>query len=529
MLPMRWTPLALHCWHLITLTAEGAVSTRSSESEVGTCSSDTGAADASSSSRAHVGALLQKDNMLQRHPAAAALVADSSLASAARGDQPDGVFVPSTSADYGSGDCPCVGLDNVTGRLNVTVSGSTLLLPGDLGGHCEAWDNQKHPLCKEGGTGPDWCSQPWCFVDPCRCSIPTLPKISSYLSNASFRGRTVYYSYATCGGKDSWTTNNSAVACQNLKTEADCNKSSTKCTWAKGFCGGKEIMSNCTDEPNEIVWGQKGCRCVGIGGRGGSLDLVVDGKGIQYPGDTGSSCAAWDSGPHPKCAGNSTDRPKWCENQWCYVDPCSCDLGTPPKIATYTVGGMFQGRRLYYSYSTCNSTDTWTSDNNAGACVNQKSADTCSALSKCRWTEYSGCLGMELAAVCDLSSKKPAAPQDIPAAPPTTKPTAAPASGNASNTSQTATPTAAPLTTGPILQTTLLTEAPSTTEAPAKTTEAPASSEFVKPEVKGEQDNSAAAPPAEKAAGSEPSHSQMVTPLPVPILALFLFSASNIW
>lgn len=393
---MAWprTLVAAHVvvLRVLVLTAVPALSA-GVESQASSCSSE----DASDA-RQRVLLQVQKENKAQRHKQASITDDFSELAI-----QSIPVLKPDVAA-YGNSDCRCVGLDKVTGEISINAAGSQIAFPGDLGAHCEAWDDKRHPSCSDSDEGADWCKQPWCFVDPCRCSIPTLPKISSYMPNASFRGRTVYYSYATCGGTDTWTANNSEFACQNIKTQEKCLAASTKCLWAKGRCGGKDLMGNCTEEDNSTLFGTKGCRCVGVLGRGGSLDLSINGESITYPGDTGSSCAAWDNASHPDCSANSSSKPDWCGKQWCYVDPCSCGMDVPPKIATYTDGAMFQGRKLYYSYSTCGATDSWTSGNNAAACVNQKTEGDCSAMAKCRWTEYSGCLGTELAAVCDLSA-----------------------------------------------------------------------------------------------------------------------------
>lgn len=258
---------------------------------------------------------------------------------------------------FGDTKCPCIGFDNLQGKTMVNLSGDSLVpYPADLGSRCEAWDDGRYPgSCQEGGQpglGQEWCGQPWCFVDACNCHLDVLPKVSGYLPGAQFRGRPVYYSYSTCGGKDYFT--------QNMKS-----------------------------------WGKPRCRCIGIDGVPGTLNYKIGDGTLEYPAETGGTCQAWDDQRYPDCQGPNP--PKWCKQQWCYVDPCDCDLTgkESPKVTAYLPNANFNGRRVFYSYETCGGTDFFT-EGNEQACVNQETKDDCKALGdKCGWTGKH-CLGKEL-------------------------------------------------------------------------------------------------------------------------------------
>lgn len=257
---------------------------------------------------------------------------------------------------FGDTVCPCIGFDNIEGETIVSLDGGKdVAYPADLGSRCEAWDDGLHPQCKTGqtpGLGAGWCAQAWCYVDACNCDIPILPKVSSYLPGASYRGKPMFYSYNTCGGEDSWT-----------------------------------------DAVPQV--GIAGCRCIGFDGQQGTMEVSVGkGKKADYPAEIGGSCKAWDHNTHPSCKGDKP--PSWCKAKWCFVDPCSCKLAgdIPPKISSYLPEATFTGKSIYYSYETCGEEDEWT-QNNDKACVNQESKSDCTALKRCGWTG-SKCLGKEL-------------------------------------------------------------------------------------------------------------------------------------
>jgi hypothetical protein len=261
---------------------------------------------------------------------------------------------------YGDTRCPCIGFDNIEGDTIVQAEMShgekvEVSYPADLGARCEAWDNNRLPQCQRGakpGSDELWCAQQWCYVDPCKCDIDVMPKMTAMLPGVTYRGKPLFWSYATCGGKDMFSKKKPTL-------------------------------------------GNPKCQCIGFAGVEGTTDVSIKGKTVEYPADMGSTCTSWDSKVHPEC---QSDRPPpWCRANWCYVDPCECDLPgeTVPKIAVYLPRASFTGKNLYYSYETCGSPDTFTEKNNPDACVNQETEEECQGNSRCSWTG-SRCLGTEL-------------------------------------------------------------------------------------------------------------------------------------
>jgi len=275
-------------------------------------------------------------------------------------------------------DCRCIGIDELEGETIATLKdGSKVPYPADLGGRCEAWDLKKHPKCEESSSEP-WCKQKWCYVDPCKCkNVGSLPKPSIYLKGAQYKGKPVHFSYATCGGKDSYSSEK-----EKKKTEQD-------------------IAKTCAVKVDSSKWGAENCQCIGISPQPGTTKVNIKDKMVAFPADTGAVCNAWEKENHPEC--DSDDAPDWCSQEWCYVDPCSCKLPTPPKTSSYLPGSTYQGKPIYYSYATCGGEDSWTSGNKK-ACVNQKTHAACEDVDKCSWTGKE-CLGKELVNVCGLDDK----------------------------------------------------------------------------------------------------------------------------
>jgi len=291
---------------------------------------------------------------------------------------------------YGSSSCPCVGIDNITGATTVVVNDSTrAMYPADTGAHCAAWDNGREPLsCMEGqvpGGGHGWCAQPWCYVDPCNCDLDLRPKASSYLPDGTYQSKPIYYSYATCGGKDTWSAeqkHKAQVADDSMcKDEVRVGKGGHRNQW---HVGGK-------DE----------CKCIGINGEEGSVEFVISEAQVAVPADTGTKCGAWDLTTNPACRGNTSRIPEWCTKRWCFVDPCSCPLATPPKTSSYLPHARLGGKSVYYSYDTCGAEDVWTAANYKDACVNQRSEKACYKVAKCGWdADKKLCLGKDLVNQC---------------------------------------------------------------------------------------------------------------------------------
>jgi len=275
----------------------------------------------------------------------------------------------------GHEDCRCIGINELEGETIATLKdGSKVAYPADLGGQCSAWDLDRHPSC----PGASWCKQKWCYVDPCKCkNVGVAPKVSVYLKDAQYQGKPVHFSYATCGGKDSYSS------------ESEKKKSE------------KAIAQTCAVEVDSKKWGAENCRCIGVSPQPGTTKVMIKGKHVDFPADTGAVCNAWEKDNHPEC--DSDDAPDWCGQSWCYVDPCSCTLPTPPKTTSYLPESTYLEKPIYYSYATCGGKDSWTAGNKK-ACVNQKTPAACAKNDKCAWTGKE-CLGKELVNVCGLEEK----------------------------------------------------------------------------------------------------------------------------
>jgi len=275
----------------------------------------------------------------------------------------------------GEEDCPCIGINELEGETVATLkNGKQVPYPADLGGECKAWDLKKHPSC----PGAAWCEQEWCYVDPCNCkNVAVLPKPSIYLPGGKYQGKPVHFSYATCGGKDSYSSEK-----EKKKTA-------------------KDIQQTCAMHVDTAKFGAENCQCIGISPQPGTTKVSIKDKKVDFPADTGAVCNTWEKDNHPDC--DSDDAPDWCNQAWCYVDPCSCKLTTPPKTSAYLPGASYQDKPMYFSYATCGGKDAWTAGNKK-ACVNAKTPGACSGLDKCAWTGKE-CLGKELVTTCGLENK----------------------------------------------------------------------------------------------------------------------------
>jgi hypothetical protein len=103
--------------------------------------------------------------------------------------------------------------------------------------------------------------------------------------------------------------------------------------------------------------GRINCTIIALGASG-FQDVQARSPLLCYPPSYGQGeCRAWDSGLAPLCATEDGEplpnRPRRCDNQWCYVD-ASC------RASTIAMGrSRYVTRdRAYYSYHTCGSAAT---------------------------------------------------------------------------------------------------------------------------------------------------------------------------
>eukprot|EP00933_Yihiella_yeosuensis_P007570 TRINITY_DN11265_c0_g1_i1.p1 TRINITY_DN11265_c0_g1~~TRINITY_DN11265_c0_g1_i1.p1 ORF type:complete len:410 (-),score=87.77 TRINITY_DN11265_c0_g1_i1:484-1713(-) len=318
----------------------------------------------------------------QAGPAAAPMASPAASPGASPGPAPASApAIAPVKVSYGNPKCPCIGLSIREGTTEVRINDKVkAIYPADFGASCQAWDNDRNPVsCKDGqkpGKDNGWCAEQWCYVDPCNCELDVpatkSPADAGYLPHASYQGKGVWYSYATCGGKDHWMDAEKKKKLQ--KKPAVCN-----------------------NQQSEAKWGQSDCRCIGLAGQPGQNNITSGDIKLAYPADLGSECKAWDLKRHPECKVKKP--PSWCSHPWCFVDPCKCRLEDVPKLSAYLPTAKGNRKSVYFSYHTCGVEDEF-SFLSPHACVSLKTKEFCKGNRKCAWTGKE-CLGRELVEMCD--------------------------------------------------------------------------------------------------------------------------------
>jgi len=122
------------------------------------------------------------------------------------------------------------------------------------------------------------------------------------------------------------------------------------------------------------------CPCLGT-----NYQVDADGDGNvatlslgDYDASYGESCKAHAEPGASACQGATPAA--WCSSPWCYVDPCFCsgptDIGESDYFSTPTASG----KRLFYSYAACGSTDAYSS-----AKCPSLAETACTASDECTW------------------------------------------------------------------------------------------------------------------------------------------------
>lgn len=310
----------------------------------------------------------------------------------------DAAKIPGISS-YGKNACPCVGIDNLPGFFATQVDSHHVQYPLDLGASCQKWDQNYHPACKA-AMPPSWCQQGWCYVDPCHCDLPVVPKKTTYGLN--FQGHPAYWSYNTCGATDFFTADVSESSCIAQKEQSACLKN-PECGWDGKQCLGKEALAVCDAKLSldTATHGREDCRCVGhYGHKNGRAALYIDEtRQASYDPGVGATCGAWEKETHPDCLKDG-QTPSFCMEKWCFVDPCKCSGGVPPRTVMSANGDLrYQGKTVYWSYDTCGSKDQWSGSMEGEYCVTQTTEAGCKKLEKCVWNEGK-CIGRALAEIC---------------------------------------------------------------------------------------------------------------------------------
>lgn len=150
----------------------------------------------------------------------------------------------------GQPSCPCVPV--TVGLGAASIGGSTIMFAESVGRKCHAWDNDVFPgACEDDdqipGRGKGWCARKWCYVDPCKCDLKTMPMQSMYFPNATYNGKKLYFSYSTCQSKVV-----EGQACMSHKTEKECTEV-RPCDWTGDHCVPMELAPLCTVFTKRVV------------------------------------------------------------------------------------------------------------------------------------------------------------------------------------------------------------------------------------------------------------------------------------
>jgi hypothetical protein len=158
---------------------------------------------------------------------------------------------------YGDQDCRCVAFGGKTNGQAVRYIDENTDVPYDpnVGSECKPWEMEAHPDCKKDGAKPAWCSESWCYVDPCKCNIAVPPKaVMSVATYERFQGKTAYWSYATCGSVDHWSGKMKKEYCYTYATQASC-EGMKKCVWASGKCMPTALGKICAQQKETGILG----------------------------------------------------------------------------------------------------------------------------------------------------------------------------------------------------------------------------------------------------------------------------------
>jgi hypothetical protein len=123
--------------------------------------------------------------------------------------------------------------------------------------------------------------------------------------------------------------------------------------------------------------GMSSCACLGalpdsVDDIDCSYDWAFNGKCVKtvglvsnfttYAADYGESCkihlepgssSCFDLTTVPPTAKAIVDQANWCNQKWCYIDPCNCDAPDPTNSDYFP-------DTLHYSYATCGDKNTYT-------------------------------------------------------------------------------------------------------------------------------------------------------------------------
>jgi len=267
--------------------------------------------------------------------------------------------------DNGMEEVPCESMDNSSTCIDVTIAGTTWKYPATYGEGCAKHSEPGDPSCSQAdGTEKSsdrgyWCDLPWSWVNPCTCGATDMAKSGLF---------ELYFSYAACGA--AVDNNVSAPPSKATREEEGCPEVEP---------APEDMMSNPVQWPHSGP-DETNCECIPLPSLVPKIECTTSfaqgGKCIEAPGadvlgffpvNYGAECGVHLEPANPDCfnvgegvpwaapcrAGQTSGcRAAWCDEPWCYVDPCTCHGAQAPYDIMKSeyfpnTGGV------YYSYANC--------------------------------------------------------------------------------------------------------------------------------------------------------------------------------
>lgn len=176
-----------------------------------------------------------------------------------------------------------------------------------------------------------------------------------------------------------------------------------------------ELPAGICDIDCSYTWAYNG-KCVNATG------LHEKGRNFTlYPGNYGETCGVYDEPGSASCFDMTQSPPvelpaskqaDWCGRNWCYVNPCACELNDPTISAYFTSSSG--SNDLYYSYATCGDLDTYTAGSDTGNTVGNAECKTAASVANCPTAAADG--GSTGGTGSTGTTAAPAAPADTSAA-----------------------------------------------------------------------------------------------------------------
>jgi len=258
---------------------------------------------------------------------AGACGADASRVSAPRNASGCGETTGATS-------CPCInsnGQTPVNGKLITDKPGfKDHQYPIDYGKQCTPHAEPGQPGC-QGNYPQGWCSNPFCYVDPCNCNDPLIG-LSDYFTRTT-SGKPLYYSYATCGNSDGYNT----LKCPAITTSNLCN-ADDECTWSGGACGVSTI--------NRLPAAMCAYKCSAAT----NCDQFTT---TPAPAPSPSPSSSPSSSPSPSPSPSSSPSPSPSSSGGTVVGTVNCPSVGSVSTSTVKFGDMNQGAEFTQCISIC--------------------------------------------------------------------------------------------------------------------------------------------------------------------------------